>query len=59
MTATTRVTLICDLCQDYLYFDGSPTLTEARRSVREKFNWRRDKLGRDVCSRHPKLKGAR
>lgn len=61
MTALRRVFLFCDLCQDFLDTDAVPphrTATEARESARRK-GWRRDKLGRDVCPGHPKLKGAR
>lgn len=31
----------------------------AERAAREKSGWRKDKLGRNVCPAHPKLKGAK
>jgi hypothetical protein len=58
MTATYRVCLHCELCKSgCLGFHGS-SATEARKFARTQ-GWRRDKIGRDICPRHPKLKGSR
>lgn len=37
---------------------GEGTVPDARRRAKLR-GWRRDKLGRDICPKHPKLKGAR
>ncbi len=61
MTALRRIFLRCDLCEEFLDSATVPsawTVPEAREQAR-RAGWRRDKLGRDVCSAHPKLKGAR
>lgn len=53
--------LKCDLCPEDDSCGCSATGTTAavlRKSVR-RLGWRKDKLGRDICPRHPKLKGAR
>lgn len=61
MTAVVSVNLACDVCGEFWNMDSTPpdsTATSARRAARRD-GWRRDKLGRDVCPAHPKLKGAR
>lgn len=57
MSARSRVTLHCDLCPALMDFWGSAT--QARAFARLQNGWRRDKLGRDICPAHPRLKGAR
>jgi hypothetical protein len=54
--------LVCDLCPPDDASVRTGTYTTAaylRRDARQRSGWRRDKLNRDVCPRHPKLKGAR
>lgn len=61
MTATVSVNLTCDMCGGLLSLDSTPpynTVTRARQAAR-RYGWRKDKLGRDVCPEHLKLKGAR
>jgi len=53
--------LVCDVCPANDTCGCSATGTTAailRRSAKLS-GWRKDKLGRDVCPRHPKLKGAK
>jgi len=51
--------LRCDLCPDtWLGWNGNLPKVAAEQQAREK-GWRKDKLGRNVCPAHPKLKGAR
>jgi hypothetical protein len=61
MTVRRRIELVCDVCPavtaQRLFF-SVPTTTEARKRARVG-GWRRDKMGRDVCPKHPKLKGAK
>lgn len=65
------ITLKCDLCPPaadpftdplptsfVVGIVGDGTVTDARRRAKAR-GWRRDKLNRDVCPRHLKLKGAR
>lgn len=59
MTAIRRVILLCDRCPDGKYDEGWLSVKTARVYARQREGWRRDKLGRDVCHRHPKLKGSR
>lgn len=58
MTAIRSITLRCDLCSSR-YDEGWPTAYEARMYAKIDKGWRRDKIGRDVCPAHPKLKGSR
>lgn len=61
MTALRRIFLRCDLCGEFLDSATVPSAEfaqEARDQAR-RAGWRRDKLGRDICFAHPKLKGAR
>lgn len=61
MSIVKRLTIVCEVCpaSDYSAFRAyAETAAEARRQARLE-GWRRDKLGRDVCPKHPKLKGAR
>lgn len=55
--------LHCDMlsCLSRQEFHGSrvPSKALVERLAREKAGWRKDKLGRNVCPAHPKLKGAR
>lgn len=61
--------LKCDLCPEPVLGEPSDssrffrdyrvnTITELRREAKKR-GWRRDKLNRDICPRHPKLKGAK
>lgn len=57
MTAQTRITLSCDLCGSFMdLWCSSATAARLRARVQ---GWRRDRLGRDLCANHPKLKGSR
>ena len=59
MASHVRITLHCDMnCTRKISFCCIPGVTEARRLARAE-GWRRDKVSRDVCPGHPKLKGAR
>lgn len=61
MSIVKRLTVICEVCptSDYQAFRVyAETAAGARRQARLA-GWRRDRLGRDVCPKHPKLKGAR
>jgi hypothetical protein len=58
MSALHRVCLYCDLCSSGCLGHHTASVTLARIYARTQ-GWRRDKLGRDVCPRHPKLKGSR
>jgi hypothetical protein len=61
VTAYRRVILRCDCCPTLLGMaseDEAQTVKEARAQAR-KAGWRLDKLHRDVCPAHPKLKGSR
>ena len=54
--------LTCDMCppDDASVRTGiGTTAGRLRQDARQRSGWRRDKLNRDVCPRHPKLKGAR
>lgn len=54
--------LACDLCGPDNGSSRSALNTTAallRQEARRRSGWRRDKLGRDVCPRHPKRKSAR
>lgn len=55
---TIRTELCCDLCTAAFRWNGHLPRAMAERKAREK-GWRRDKLGRNVCPVHPKLRGAR
>lgn len=57
-TATT--TLHCDhfTCLAHLRWQGYLARARAEAQARSK-GWRKDKLGRNICPAHPKLKGAR
>lgn len=60
MTALRRIFLRCDICGEFFDWSTVPdarTAPEAREQAKRS-GWRRDKLGRDVCFGHPKLKGA-
>lgn len=48
----------CDICGHVTASGSTGNAVEARVKARSE-GWRRDKLGRDICSDHPKLKGAR
>jgi hypothetical protein len=48
----------CDLCPQTITVNAE-TAAKARASAAWAARWRRDRLGRDVCQYHPKLKGAR
>jgi len=59
-----RISVSCDMCRTdergsltvlRVYAD---TVADARWLARKE-GWRLDKLGRDVCPKHPKRKGAR
>lgn len=53
--------LVCDVCPENDSRALSATHSTAaflRKGGRDS-GWRRDKLNRDICPRHPKLKGAR
>jgi hypothetical protein len=68
MSVVKQITLVCELCpprdprRDWrpstLTLPGS-SATGARLHARKFKGWRTDKLGRDICPDHPKLKGAR
>lgn len=52
--------LTCDLCGgSYIDPLRRTTATAVRKDARQQSGWRNDKLNRDVCPRHSKLKGAR
>lgn len=53
-----KTELTCDLCPETVTWYGHLPRAMAERLAREK-GWRKDKLGRNVCPAHPKLKGAR
>lgn len=52
--------LWCDLdaCLSHIQWPTDLSRALAERAAREK-GWRKDKLGRNICPAHPKLKGAR
>jgi hypothetical protein len=53
--------LVCDVCPQDDSRGCMATGTTAailRQSAKLK-GWRKDKLGRDICPKHPKLKGAK
>lgn len=65
MTVIRRLSIVCEVCPEndrsilsVVLKDDFRTVVLARKAARDK-GWRRDKLGRDVCPRHPKLRGAR
>jgi hypothetical protein len=60
MEKITETRLHCDMdnCLAKLVRHGALSAMEIRQAAREE-GWRKDKLGRDVCPAHPKLKGAR
>jgi hypothetical protein len=64
------ITLKCDVCPKpsdpfkdphpttfVVGLTGDGTVTDARRRAKAR-GWRRDKLNRDICPAHPKLKGS-
>lgn len=54
--------LVCDVCppeDSSVRSSLHSTAAYLRRDAHDKSGWRRDKLGRDVCPAHLKLKGAR
>lgn len=49
-------TLVCDLCDEKLIsVPEESTVAEIRAGAKAE-GWRRDKLNRDVCPAHPKLR---
>lgn len=54
-----KTALKCDLCENTLRWYGHMSKALAERTARDTHGWRKDKLGRNVCAEHPKLKGAR
>ena len=50
MTLIKKSHLRCDICPN--------TVAQNRKRAHD-WGWRRDKIGRDICPRHRKLKGAR
>jgi hypothetical protein len=54
-----KTTLRCDLCTRSMRWHGHLSRASAERLARSEEGWRKDKLGRNVCDEHPKLKGAR
>jgi hypothetical protein len=50
---TTKLT--CEMCGRSVTWPSYTSATGARRAAKEMFGWRRDKLGRDVCGKHPRL----
>lgn len=54
-----RTELNCDLCTARLDWKGLVPRIRTERLARERYGWRKDKLGRNLCQAHPKLKGAR
>lgn len=60
MTAEHQITLHCDMdvCPHGVRVLAD-TVTKARRYASQDHGWRLDKLGRDICPAHPKLKGSR
>lgn len=57
-TAKTRLSCDMEPCPSYLHWDAYLSRAGAERVARDN-GWRKDKLGRNVCPAHPKLKGAR
>lgn len=55
MSIEHHTTLRCDLCGLTVAWDSQVSHTMARKVARQKYGWRRDKLSRDVCKRHPTL----
>jgi hypothetical protein len=55
-----RTTLHCDMdtCLARMVWSGYLSRASAEALARDK-GWRKDKLGRNICASHPKLKGAR
>jgi hypothetical protein len=54
-----RVTVRCDLCPAE-HHAGWARLTAVQAQKLARIDgWRRDKLGRDICPAHRKLKGAK
>lgn len=62
MSIVKRFSVLCDVCPLdkplSIFRVHADTMAEARRRAREE-GWRLDRLGRDVCPRHPRLKGSR
>lgn len=56
--AKTRLYCDLDTCLAVLHWDAYLSRANAERAAREA-GWRKDKLGRNICPVHPKLKGAR
>lgn len=52
-----KTTLRCDLCSETMRWYGHLSRVMSERQARDN-GWRKDKLGRNVCPAHPKLKGA-
>lgn len=57
-SAKTKLHCDLDTCLGYLHWDAYLSRAGAERAARD-LGWRKDKLGRNVCPAHPKLRGAR
>jgi hypothetical protein len=61
--SSVKTTLHCDMddCLASQEFTGSrvPSRALVERLARDRAGWRKDKLGRNICPAHPRLKGAR
>lgn len=57
----TTTILWCDMgsCLAKLMWAGNLPKKQAEKYARIDHGWRRDKVGRNVCTFHPKLRGAR
>lgn len=53
-----KTVLRCDLCPEAMRWYGHLSRAMAEKRARES-GWRKDKLGRNLCPAHPRLKGAR
>jgi hypothetical protein len=54
----TKIWCDADECQSVIQWPFFMPQAQAEQTVR-RLGWRKDKLGRNLCPAHPKLKGAR
>jgi hypothetical protein len=55
MSVQHSTVLRCDLCPATVTWESGVSITAARQAAKQRYGWRKDKLGRDVCPGHPRL----